>query len=680
MQNGIPTSPPLSCQYCYKYTPSLSTSVCPISYFGLSCNFDQLAKEYPNFQSALDNHLNASKQLCDSDVSQQQNQSRRLQQKKEYSISINDNEEDPDSSSISPISNNNNTYHTTTLSTAQRTHNFNTSLTRSLLQHHFHIQLPSLPKGHLCPPIPNRANYICWLNELLIQSQVDLYRFATASTTISSSGEKEKKKSGSRKINKQMWHCQGIDIGTGVSAIYPLLLTTELFCGSSGDNDNAKKQKQWKFLATDIDPIAIQSAITNVQANHLENQIHIVQVKKENDETIIDVNPSQAGMKKGPLFSAMEEAKHHSAFQSSSSTMSNESAHTKSKKEEQLAGYPKFDFVITNPPFYSTVDEAKAPRAGDKRCRTDMSTNEGVYSSISADMDENDNANEGGDVGFVTAIMNDSQCFRQHVTWYTSLIAKRTSLDALLFKLQTLDGVWGNRGQIRTVEFHQANLDTNESDKSKKKNSSNRVRWGIGWTYERANSRCSSCRVRGGLQSFDITIDVDDDTADNTTIACDEVISRLTSYFDNLRDVSLKCSQEMRPREEDDRTTTASEVESSDNTRNKLERCLTVVEERFHNCNSLCLPQLDHEQDNINLPYEGHFIIDAFVVPDKKEEEEEEEEEEESTISIQVILEMYSHTKHGTSILNKIRGPLQGEITRTNRRWRRLRKREAEEV
>jgi len=516
------------------------------------------------------------------------------------------------------------------------------------------------------------------LNELLIQSQVDLYRFAT--TSISSSGEKEEKRS-SREINNQVWHCQGIDIGTGVSVIYPLLLTTELFSGSSGDNKatsaSHQQQKQWKFLATDIDPIAIQSAITNVQANHLENQIHIVQVKmKLNDETIIDVDTSQAGMKKGPLFTAMEEAKHHSAFQCSS-TMSNNSVHAVSKKKEQLVQYPKFDFVMTNPPFYSTIEEIKAPRAGDKRCRTDMSTNEGVYSN-SIDMDEeNDNVNEGGDVGFVTAIMNDSQYFRQHVTWYTSLIAKRSSLDTLLSKLQTLDGVWGNRGQIRTVEFHQANLDTNESDRSKKKNSSNRVRWGIGWTYERAIGRCSACRVRGGLQSFDVKNSVDDNAADNTTMACDEVMSRLTSYFENLRDVSLKFSQEMRPREEDDRTTTVSEVESIDNTKNKLERCVTVVEERFHNCSPSCLsPQLDHEQDNSNLPYEGHFVIDAFVVPDNKEVGD----DNKGNVSIQVILEMYSHTKHGTLILNKIRGPLQGEITRTNRRWRRFRKRQAEEA
>ena len=93
-----------------------------------------------------------------------------------------------------------------------------------------------------------------------------------------------------------------------------------------------------------------------------------------------------------------------------------------------MAEYPKFDFVMTNPPFYSTVNEASAPRAGDKRCRTDMSTNEGVYNPPTGDMDDEEDANAdgntsksggGGDVGFITSIMNDSQHFKQHVSWYT---------------------------------------------------------------------------------------------------------------------------------------------------------------------------------------------------------------------------------------------------------------------
>ena len=56
------------------------------------------------------------------------------------------------------------------------------SLTRALLNEHFQLQLPSLPEGHLCPPLPNRDNYICWMNELIGGSEQDLYKFSTAAS------------------------------------------------------------------------------------------------------------------------------------------------------------------------------------------------------------------------------------------------------------------------------------------------------------------------------------------------------------------------------------------------------------------------------------------------------------------------------------------------------------------
>lgn len=33
---------------------------------------------------------------------------------------------------------------------------FNSTLTRALLKHDFRIELPALPEGTLCPPVPNR--------------------------------------------------------------------------------------------------------------------------------------------------------------------------------------------------------------------------------------------------------------------------------------------------------------------------------------------------------------------------------------------------------------------------------------------------------------------------------------------------------------------------------------------
>ncbi|KAL7540396.1 hypothetical protein ACHAXR_010082 [Thalassiosira sp. AJA248-18] len=675
--SSTPLLPP---QYCYRYTPSTSLSTCPSSYFALACKFQELARKYPEFQNAWADlrrgqrretasqrqhgKVSPSKQGGKHDTRTCDDQS------EVQSCDILDgndtcNTEKEASDTATPTS------HSQPFS-AQITHTFNASLARSLLHHNFRLEMPSLPAGRLCPPIPNRANYVCWLKELLIQSKKDLHRFSDVA-------------------DRELWQYQGMDIGTGVSAIYPLLLTTDLFSRGdaftisqrkagnvdAGNSENEGKCKtlsrQWKFLATDIDPLAIQSARINVQANNLEDQICVVQVN--DSDSIVS---SGMNTRKGPLFATMEKAKEQTTFQTCLPKDEND------VMPNELAEYPKFDFVMTNPPFYSTLKEATVPRAGDKRSRTDMSANESVFTSYTTrndlvggeDMDDCDNGTTesgGGDVGFIMAIMNDSQLFRHHMTWYTSLISKRSSLDAVLQKLQTLDGVWGNRGQIKTVEFRQENLnDSGENDEKRVKNGSPRVRWGIGWTYERAAGRCSSCQVKGGLQSFDVWLRVSDDTNgmsnadDKAKRASNEVVSRLVDYFEKQRDFSLKCSHQMRRYGND---SIAGNDDGSVFPRGKMGRCVTALEERFFNCKPNPSALLDHEHDNNNLPRQGHFIIDAFV-------EGSGQCNDDGNVHVIVFLEMYAHTKRGTSLINKIRGSLPGEIGRTNRRWRRLLKRQ----
>jgi len=335
---------------------------------------------------------------------------------------------------------------------------------------------------------------------------------------------------------------------------------------------------------------------------------------------------------------------------------------------------------MTNPPFYASLSEATVPRAGDKRARIDMSANESVYqqrtttttftTTPSTSVENVTDVNEvchvaehggGGDVGFITSIINDSQYFRHHVTWYTSLIAKRSSLDAILRKLNTLDGVWGNRGQIRTVEFRQSNIigSIDNADEIRERvGSSPRVRWGIAWTYERAIGRCSACRVRRGMQSFDVWIssitgDADDNRAKG---ACDEVASRLITYFENVRDTSLKCSHQRREYGCDEKLQSGK----------RSAWCVTAVEERFCN-NSFPTrsPTTTNENDNKNLPIEGHFVIDAFLESTGSQNDNRE-------VCVTVVLECYSHTKYGSVVIDKIRNLMPGEIGRTNRRWRRL--------
>ncbi|KAJ3054235.1 hypothetical protein HK097_002351 [Rhizophlyctis rosea] len=101
-------------------------------------------------------------------------------------------------------------------------------LTYAILWADFQLRL-QIPLATLCPPIPNRLDYILWLEDL-----------------IGSSGP-----------------VRGIDIGTGASCIYPLL--------------GARKNTLWEFVATDVDPRSVNYAQENVSRNDLGDRIKVLQ-------------------------------------------------------------------------------------------------------------------------------------------------------------------------------------------------------------------------------------------------------------------------------------------------------------------------------------------------------------------------------------------------------------------
>ncbi|KAB8298344.1 hypothetical protein EYC80_002070 [Monilinia laxa] len=90
-------------------------------------------------------------------------------------------------------------------------------LTKSLLKRDFGLKL-ILPDDRLCPPVPNRLNYILWLQDL-----VD-----TSSDTYTDSYRPDRQ-------------VHGLDIGTGASCIYPLLGCTQ--------------RPLWKFTGTAQGPL-----------------------------------------------------------------------------------------------------------------------------------------------------------------------------------------------------------------------------------------------------------------------------------------------------------------------------------------------------------------------------------------------------------------------------------------
>lgn len=83
-----------------------------------------------------------------------------------------------------------------------------------------------LPLDRLCPTIPQKLNYIHWVEDLVALRRGD--------------------GGGAR----------GIDVGTGASCIYPLLGTA--------------MHANWSFVATEVDERSRASAIANVARNKLQ--------------------------------------------------------------------------------------------------------------------------------------------------------------------------------------------------------------------------------------------------------------------------------------------------------------------------------------------------------------------------------------------------------------------------
>ena len=98
------------------------------------------------------------------------------------------------------------------------------ALNKALLIHHYGIQSWKLPDGYLCPPIPGRADYLCYLPDLLAQSD----------------GRNPDQPPGV------------LDIGTGANLIYPLI---------------GQRLYGWQFVATETDAVAVRNAHQIIAAN-----------------------------------------------------------------------------------------------------------------------------------------------------------------------------------------------------------------------------------------------------------------------------------------------------------------------------------------------------------------------------------------------------------------------------
>lgn len=162
----------------------------------------------------------------------------------------------------------------------------------------------------------------------------------------------------------------GLDIGVGASCIYALLA-----CST---------RENWRMAGTDINAESLAWAQKNNQGNGLKSRIKLKQV--DNDGSILPLD---------------------------------------SLKIEEL------DFVMTNPPFYSSQSDFESAA---KLSEDGKEAPSAVLTGASNEM-----ICPGGDVGFVTRILNESLRLRERVQWYTAMLSKLSSLQQIITKLKEHD-------------------------------------------------------------------------------------------------------------------------------------------------------------------------------------------------------------------------------------------------
>jgi len=164
----------------------------------------------------------------------------------------------------------------------------------------------------------------------------------------------------------------GIDIGTGSSAIYPLL-----GCAS---------RSSWNFIGTELDSKSYSYATQNVEANDLASRIRLHKVASPTDSLI----PMDA------------------------------------------LGVDKVDFTMCNPPFFTSATDMTATHLTKARSPSAICSG----APVEMIYDGNGEGGSGGDLGFVMRMLDESMVLRERVQWYTSMLGKLASATALVQALK----------------------------------------------------------------------------------------------------------------------------------------------------------------------------------------------------------------------------------------------------
>ncbi len=212
-------------------------------------------------------------------------------------------------------------------------------LNKALLAHDYHVHHWQIPPGYLCPPIPGRADYLHYLADLLAADH-----------------------QGHPPKGKQI---RALDIGTGASCIYPII-------GSHSYG--------WRFVATEIDPVAVKTARLIVKTNPGLSQC--IEVRQQhNREAIFNgvVSPGE-----------------------------------------------RFDLTLCNPPFHASLAEARASNQ-----RKVRNLNQGQAGKPNFGGQQRELWTPGGEIRFLKQMAKESVDFREQIGWFSSLVSKGENIRPL---------------------------------------------------------------------------------------------------------------------------------------------------------------------------------------------------------------------------------------------------------
>ena len=179
-----------------------------------------------------------------------------------------------------------------------------------------------------------------------------------------------------------------LDIGVGANCVYPII---------------GHKEYGWSFRGTDIDRTAIQAANRIIENNPPLNE----QIRFK-----FQVNPQD-------VFYGILDKKEH------------------------------FDVTICNPPFYKSAEEAQAAtfrklkNLKGKKAETPISNFDGQPKELWC---------EGGEKQFIRAMIRESKRFAPNCLWFSTLVAKETTLKSLYLSLKRVVAI-----DVKTLEMGQGN-------------------------------------------------------------------------------------------------------------------------------------------------------------------------------------------------------------------------------